>query len=114
MNHTRKIVIASLMAALTCVATMVIHIPSPTQGYLNLGDCMVLCCGWMLNPFYGFCAAGIGSGLADLLSGYGLYAPATLLIKGLMALTAHGLFALLASRKGALLINFLPKQHLSK
>lgn len=87
-NTTQKIVIASMLAALTCVATMLIKIPSPLHGYLNLGDCIVLLAGWMLSPVYGFLAAGIGSALADLFSGYLIYAPATFLIKGLMALIA--------------------------
>ena len=94
-NQTKNLVMASLLAALTCVATMVIKIPSPLNGYINLGDCVVLLAGWLLNPMYGFLAAGIGSGLADLFSGYASYAPATFLIKGLMALTAHYLFAML-------------------
>ena len=38
----RKMVFAALMAALTYVATMVVQIPSPMQGYVNLGDCCVL------------------------------------------------------------------------
>ena len=77
------------MAALTCAATMVIKIPSPLNGYLNLGDCIVLVAGWMLTPTYGFLAAGLGSALADLFSGYVTYAPATFLIKGLMAIIAY-------------------------
>ena len=35
----RKLVLAALLAALVCVATMVVQIPSPMQGYVNLGDC---------------------------------------------------------------------------
>ncbi len=87
-TRTKKIVMASLMAALTCVATMIIKIPSPLRGYLNPGDCIVLVAGWMLSPAYGFLAAGLGSALADIFSGYVLYAPATFVIKGLMALIA--------------------------
>lgn len=79
-----------MLAALTCVATMVIKIPSPLNGYINLGDCIVLLSGWLLSPVYGFFAAGLGSALADLFSGYAAYAPATFLIKGLMALIACG------------------------
>lgn len=86
---TQKIVLSSLFAALTCVATMIIKIPSPLNGYLNLGDGIVLLSGWLFSPLYGFMAAAIGSGLADLLSGYAVYAPATFLIKGLMALVAY-------------------------
>ena len=64
----RKLVLAALLAALVCVATMVVQIPSPMQGYVNLGDCAVLISAWMLGPLYGGAAAGIGSALADLLS----------------------------------------------
>ncbi len=87
-SKTKKIVTAALMAALICVATMIIKIPSPLKGYLNLGDGIVLAAGWMLSPAYGFLAAGLGSALADIFSGYVLYAPATFVIKGLMALIA--------------------------
>lgn len=88
-ERTKKIVTAALIAALTCVATMIIKIPSPLKGYLNLGDCMVLVAGWFLSPAYGFLAAGFGSALADIFSGYMIYAPATFAIKGIMALVAY-------------------------
>ena len=42
----------------------------------------------LLGPWYGLFAAGIGSGLADLLAGYAHYVPGTFLIKGLVALIA--------------------------
>ena len=92
---TKKIVISALIAALTCVATMIIKIPSPLKGYLNLGDCVVLLAGWTLSPVYGFFAAGIGSALADIFSGYATYAPITFVIKGLMSLIAFYGFKLL-------------------
>ena len=88
----RKLVISALMAALVCVATMVIRIPTPTNGYVNLGDCFVLLSGWLLGPWYGFAAGGIGSMLADLFLGYGHYAPGTFVIKGLVALIAALLY----------------------
>ena len=97
-SNTKKIVMAALMAALACVATMIIKIPSPLKGYLNLGDCVVLTAGWMLSPVYGFLAAGLGSALADLFSGYVVYAPATFLIKGCMALIAYFGFRILHKR----------------
>ena len=97
-SKNKKIVLTALMAALICVATMIIKIPSPLGGYINLGDCLVLISGWILSPVYGFLAAGIGSALADLLSGYALYAPATFIIKGCMALVVFGIFKLLKSK----------------
>ncbi len=101
-NTTQKIVITALLAALTCVATIIIKIPSPLKGYLNLGDCVVLIAGWMLSPVYGFFAAGLGSALADLFSGYVVYAPATFVIKGLMALIAFCGFKLFHKNLGNL------------
>ena len=101
-TKTKLIVIAALMAALTCIATMIIMIPSPLKGYLNLGDCIVLTTGWLLSPAYGFLAAGIGSALADVFSGYVMYAPATFLIKGLMAVLAGRLYKLFSKKLGNL------------
>ena len=90
------------MAAMVCVATMIIKIPSPMKGYLNIGDCIVLLCGWTLAPAYGFFAAGLGSALADLFSGYVTYAPATFVIKGAMALIAFACCKLLSKGIGKL------------
>lgn len=101
-TKTQKIVMASLLAALCCVATMIIKIPSPLKGYLNLGDCIVLLSGWILSPLYGFLAAGLGSALADVFSGYVTYAPATFIIKGLMALIAYFGFKILQNKIGNL------------
>lgn len=97
-TKTQKIVIAAMLAALTCIATMIIKIPSPLKGYLNLGDCVVLLSGWLLSPLYGFLAAGLGSGLADLISGYGVYVPATFIIKGVMAIAAYFGFRFLQNK----------------
>ena len=101
-TRAKKIVMAAMLAALACVATMIITIPSPLKGYLNLGDCIVLVAGWMLSPMYGFLAAGLGSALADLFSGYVTYAPATFVIKGLMALIAFYGYKLLHNKIGNL------------
>ena len=101
-SKTKRIVITALMAAMVCVATMIIKIPSPMKGYLNIGDCIVLLCGWLLSPGYGFVAAGLGSALADMFSGDITYAPATFLIKGSMALIAFACFKLMNKRLGRL------------
>lgn len=83
---TREIVLTALFAALACVATMVIRIPTPaTSGYIHPGDAIVILCGLILGPRYGFLAAGLGSCAADLFGGYFLYVPATFIIKGFIA-----------------------------
>lgn len=83
-----KLVLTSMLAALICAATMIIHIPSPLGGYVNLGDCFILVAAWILGPVYGFAAGGTGSALADLITGYPQYIPGTFIIKGLIAVTA--------------------------
>ena len=93
-----RLVLAALFAALSCTATMVLQIPSPMSGYVNLGDCFVLLSGVLLGPVWGFLAAGTGSMMADLLSGYAHYAPGTFLIKGLMALAVCLLFRALSAK----------------
>ncbi|MBQ8540323.1 MAG: ECF transporter S component [Clostridia bacterium] len=89
---TKTTVTAALFAALICITTLIIKIPSPFKGYMNLGDCVVLLSGWLLPPFYSFFAAAIGSALADIFSGYIIYVPITFVIKGLMALCANLIF----------------------
>lgn len=90
MSHNKilRLVVTGLLTALVCAATMVIKLPTPTNGYVNIGDAMVLLSGWVLGPGYGFFAAGVGSALADLLNGYGSYVAGTFLIKGAMAAVA--------------------------
>ena len=97
-NATQKIVISSLFAALICVSTMLIKIPSPLKGYINLGDGIVLLAAWVLPPAYGLVAAGLGSAFADLFSGYVVYAPATFVIKALMAVVAYSCYALFVKK----------------
>lgn len=87
-GRTRQMVLAAMFVALGCVATMLVQIPSPTNGYLNLGDAVVLLGAYLLGPAYGAVAGGAGPALADLLSGYAMYVPGTLVIKALMGLTA--------------------------
>ncbi len=101
-NKTKKIVLSSLLAALVCVATMLIKVPSPLKGYVNLGDCVVLLSGWVLSPVFAFLTAGVGSALADIFSGYIVYAPVTFLIKGIMALICC--FAVKAIKKKPLAV----------
>lgn len=85
-----QLITAALFAALICVATYIVQIPMPaTGGYVNLGDCFVLTAGIMLGAGYGAMAAGLGSALADMLAGYIQYAPATFVIKALMAIAAY-------------------------
>lgn len=84
----KKLVFAALFAALSCVATMVIRIPTPIGGYIHAGDAVVLLSAFLLGPWWGAAAAGLGSALADLIAAYSLYVPGTFVIKFIVALLA--------------------------
>ena len=86
-QNLRNIVTAGIFAALICIITYFIKLPLPqlSRGaYINLGDTAIYIIAALINPVYAMFAAGIGSGLADLLYGGGVYIPATVIIKGLM------------------------------
>ena len=50
-SKLKKIVLTALFAALSCVATMSIKLPTPgTGGYIHPGDAMVILSGVVLGP----------------------------------------------------------------
>lgn len=97
-DKVKKLVFSALFAALCCAATSFIKIPT-ALGYMNAGDAVVLLGAFLLGPGWGALAAGLGSVLADILAGYAMYAPGTLIIKALMALAAGLLLHKLGVKK---------------
>lgn len=86
-TKTMRMIITALFSALICVATMLVQIPIPaTGGYANLGDGVILICAFLMHPAQAVIAAGLGSMLADVLTGYVIFAPGTLIIKAGVAL----------------------------
>ncbi|MFI3175053.1 MAG: ECF transporter S component [Bacillota bacterium] len=78
----------SMMIALVCICTMVFSVPVSSYGYVHFGDSMILFVAVIFGKKYGMLSGGIGSALADVLLGYGYWAPFTLVIKGLMGFVA--------------------------
>ena len=85
-NKLKRTIIAALFAALTFIFTY-FAIPLSANGYANLGDCFVIISGIVLGP-YGIAASALGSALCDIVLGFTYYAPATFIIKGIMATVA--------------------------
>lgn len=104
-KKTRRLVTAALFTAIITVTTLAVQIPTPaTGGYVHIGDCFCLVAAWILPLPWAMAAAGVGTMLADLLGGYTVYAPASLLIKAGIALIARLLYlALSRGRRGRLL-----------
>jgi len=86
-KRIRMIAYGGILTGLVLVATMFLQIPNGQGGYVNLGDGVIFASALILGPFAGVVAA-LGSVFSDLFLGYAQYAPATLIIKGLMGLVA--------------------------
>ena len=98
-TRTNRLVTAALMTCLIIVATMFFKIPIPfANGYVHLGDAMIFMSVMLLGMRNGAAAAAVGSALGDVLGGFAVWAPWTLVIKGVMALIM-GLFILAWSKK---------------
>ncbi len=63
-------------------ATVAVQVYQPaTGGYFNLGEAAIYAAALTTTPGVAAAAAGIGSALADLTTGYAIFAPGTLVIK---------------------------------
>lgn len=86
MNATRlrRLCQCAIFAAVIYVFTAYLHVPS-FNGYTHIGDGFLYLAASLLPTGYAASAGAVGAGLADLLSGYSIWAPATLVIKALTA-----------------------------
>ena len=77
-----RIIRVALYVALVFVATIVLQIYTPaTRGYFNLGEAAIYTIAVLSSPIEAGIAAGLGASIADLVTGYGYFAPGTLVIK---------------------------------
>lgn len=104
---TKQLTTIAMFTALVTVATVVIAIPAPAGGFLNVGDTVVLIAAACLGPIGGMTAGGLGSCIADLILGYGMYAPFTLIIKGLEGLICGCLIKLFDKTLGKRYKNYI-------
>ena len=88
----RNLCMAALFAALVFVATAYLPRIPTVNGYVHLGDTFVFLCASLLPMPYAVAASALGGGMADLMTGYAIWAPASFIIKGLTAFffTARG------------------------
>lgn len=97
---TKKLVTIAVLTALTTAATFAIKIPTiATEGYVNVGDAVVMFAAITLGPIAGFIAGGLGSCLADLVSGYPHWILPTFIIKGIEGLVVALIFRLFKKTK---------------
>lgn len=87
------------LGALSFVLSAFCAIPYPGGGYFNFGDIVNLLAAIALGPLEGACVGIIGGVLSDFMTGYLVYAPFTVLAKGLMGAVAGLLYIVLKNHK---------------
>ena len=96
-----RIVMTAMMMCIIMVSILLLRIPIPfTQGYVNLSDAMIFMAVIILGWRYGAVAAGMGSLLGDLLAGFAMWAPWSLVIKAVMAVIFGLIIQIAANRAG--------------
>ncbi len=88
-----KVALVAIMTAITVVFTLFVRVPT-TKGYFNLCDVAIYFCAFSFNPLVAFISAGVGTALADMISGYAQWAPISFIVHG-----AEGLIVALLLRR---------------
>ncbi len=87
MNRTKLKLMcqAAVFTAFVYVVTAYLHIPVG-NGYVHVGDGLIFLAACLLPRPYAVGVGACGALLADCLTGYALWAPASVIIKGLSAM----------------------------
>lgn len=84
-NKVKLLTVSGLFAALIYIVTAYIHFPSGV-GYVHPGDGLIYLAACILPLPYAAAASAIGGALADGLTNYAVWIPATIVIKAVTAL----------------------------
>jgi len=87
----RDIAVVAVFSGLVFVLTM-FAIPMPMGGYWHFGNVMIMLSALLFGPLVGGLTGMIGATLADLVLGYGMWAPFTFWIKFINGMVAGLLF----------------------
>lgn len=97
-NGVRFWVFSGVIIALVFVLTFTIKIPL-MAGYFNIGDVVIMLSSILFGKSIGFMGGSFGSALADIVSGYTIYAPFTFVIKGLEGFICGLIFEKIEGKK---------------
>ncbi|MDD3057445.1 MAG: ECF transporter S component [Sphaerochaeta sp.] len=103
-RNALKVAMVAVLTAVVVVFTLVVRIPT-AKGYLNLCDVAICFIAFTFGPWSAFIAAGLGTALADLISGYAQWAPISFVVHGVEGL----LIALIVRQKGNEAVSFARK-----
>jgi len=85
----REIAMAAAFIAMVFLSTSLFYIALVSStGFFNIGEAFVYLAALIGGPIVGALAGGIGAAMADMVLGYGYFAPGTLVFKGLEGFAA--------------------------
>lgn len=88
LNNPRTLATTGIMTALVLGLTLIHITVTPIGGYVHLGDIVIYFTAFAFGPWAGLIAGGLGTGLADVVSGYAIFAPLSLVVHGLQGFVA--------------------------
>ena len=83
-KNLKKITLTGVFSAMIFVLTMFVKVTVPS-GYVHFGDALIYVCAVLLGSPWAMIAGALGEGLADVAGGFAMYAPATVIIKVIIA-----------------------------
>lgn len=102
LNNPRTLALTGIMTALVLALTRS-AVPN-SVGYNHLGDVGVFFTSFALGPWAGMVAGGIGTSLADILSGeFAYFAPLSLVVHGLQGFVAGWIYLKRPTNSGLVL-----------
>ena len=85
----RRIALIAVCIAIVAVLVAIVPVPIPaTGGFTHPGAVAEIFVAMAFGPVVGMVAAGVGAAIADLVLGYGSFAPLTLIAHGSLGLLA--------------------------
>lgn len=94
----KKMCFSAMFAAMIFGLTM-LHIPIGAGGYIHIGDALIYITALLMGGPWAFLSAAIGAAVADIVSGFAVYAIPSMIIKMLIAVP----FALVSKKEEKLL-----------
>ena len=92
-NPTKFVALSATFSALVFIATAIFQLAiTATGGYFNFGESMVYLAALVGGPLVGLVSGAVGSSLSDIITGYGIFAPGTFVIKGIEGYVAGYIF----------------------
>ncbi len=88
-NTMKEVAFTASFTAMVFLSTTLFYIALiSSTGFFNIGEAFVYLAALLGGPIVGMIAGGLGAAMADMVLGYGVYAPATLILKGMEGFVA--------------------------